>query len=144
MAWRSWRWRLARTAPSWPPPAQMAWPGSGTSQPVNCSPSLRTVWRSWRWRLARTAPSWPPPAWMARLGCGPRDPGETVTLSAEVLVADPISATQAAQLVDDFKAIGLGADVRLIPARRSANDVAWLVLAALPVQPFLNQLAGDL
>jgi hypothetical protein len=81
---------------------------------------------------------------MARLDYGPRNPGESMILSAEVLVAAPISTAEAAQLVDDFKAIGLGADLRLIPARRSANDIAWLVLAALPVQPFLNQLAGDL
>jgi hypothetical protein len=67
-----------------------------------------------------------------------------MTLTTEVLVAHPISTAEAAQMVDDFKAIGLNADLRVISARRSVNDAAWLVLAALPVQPFLNQLAGNL
>jgi hypothetical protein len=79
---------------------------------------------------------------MARLGYGSRNPGEVMTLSTDVLVAHPISREEATQMVDAFKAVGLNADIRLISARRSVNDVAWLVLAALPVQPFLNQFAG--
>ena len=67
-----------------------------------------------------------------------------MTFSTEVLVADPIPPAEAIQLISDFKAMGLAADLRVVTARRSANDVAWLVLAALPVQSFVNQLAEDL
>ena len=63
---RSSRWRSARTARCWPPPATTVRPGCGTSLPAARSappldrPMLARSWRTWR--SARTARSWPLPA----------------------------------------------------------------------------------
>jgi hypothetical protein len=65
--------------------------------------------------------------------------GATVTLSAEVLVADKLSAEEAARLSDDFQEIGLSTDVREVAPRRSL-DLAWVILATLPWKPFIDKL----
>jgi hypothetical protein len=66
-----------------------------------------------------------------------------VSLSTEVLIAEAISAEDATQLVEDFGTIGLTAHLREVPPRRSMGDITWYVLAALPLQPFLDKLAQD-
>jgi hypothetical protein len=66
-----------------------------------------------------------------------------VTLSTEALIAEAISAEEAAQLVEDFKTIGLTADLREVSPRRSMGDIAWFVLAALPLRSFLDKLAEN-
>ena len=66
-----------------------------------------------------------------------------MSLPTEVLIAETISAEDATQLVEDFEMIGLTADLREMSLRRSIDDIAWFVLAALPLQPFLDKLAED-
>jgi hypothetical protein len=66
-----------------------------------------------------------------------------VSLPTEVLITETISAEDATQLVEDFEMIGLTADLREVSLRRSIDDIAWFVLAALLLQPFLDKLAED-
>ena len=63
---------------------------------------------------------------------------------ADVLIAEPISADERAEIAAAFGSIGLTADLRVVSPKRSLADVAWLVLAAIPLQPFVNHLAEDL
>jgi hypothetical protein len=65
-----------------------------------------------------------------------------VTLLAEVLVADKLSAEEAARLSHDFEEIGLTTDVREVSPRRSL-DLAWVILAAVPWKPFIDKLAQE-
>lgn len=65
-----------------------------------------------------------------------------MTLSAQVLVADKLSAEEAAQLSSDFEEIGLTTDVREVSPRRSL-DLAWVILAAMPWKPFVDKLAQE-
>lgn len=64
-------------------------------------------------------------------------------LRADVLVADQISDDDAAQLVLEFEMVGLIAELREVPSRRSLADIAWLILAAVPLKPFFDQLAKE-
>ena len=66
-----------------------------------------------------------------------------MTEPAEVLVAEQISADEAARIAGEFSSVGLTADLRVVSPKRSLSDIAWLVLAALPLQPFFNRLAED-
>jgi len=67
-----------------------------------------------------------------------------MTQSAQVLIAEEISADEAAEIASEFRSIGMAIDLRIVPPRRSLSDLAWLVLAAVPLQPFFNQLAQDI
>ena len=64
-------------------------------------------------------------------------------LPADVLFAGKLSAEEAAQLAQEFEAVGLTADLREVSPRRSLGEIAWLVLAAVPLKPFFDQLAKD-
>jgi hypothetical protein len=66
-----------------------------------------------------------------------------MTEPVEVLIAGQISADEATRITAEFSSIGLTADLRLVSPKRSLGDIAWLVLAALPLQPFINRLAED-
>src|SRR6185437_9623109 len=96
-----------------------------------------------RWRSARTAPGWPPPATTARRGYGPRESGVAVSEPANVLIAEPISADETAEIAAAFGSIGLSADLRIVSPKRSLADLTWLILASIPLQPFFNRLAED-
>lgn len=65
-------------------------------------------------------------------------------IDAEVLIAAELSPDDASQLKREFKAVGLSADLRTTAPRRSLQDIAWLALAAVPLQPFFEKLAQDL
>jgi hypothetical protein len=67
-----------------------------------------------------------------------------VSEPADVLIAEPVSADQAAEIAAAFGSIGLTAALRVVSTKRSLADLAWLVLAAIPLQPFFNHLAEDL
>ncbi len=64
-------------------------------------------------------------------------------VSAEVLVVGELSPEEAAELIDDFDAMGLTIDLREVPPRRSIGDIAWLALIAVPAKPFFEQLAKN-
>lgn len=44
---------------------------------------------------------------------------------------------------EDLGLMGLAADLREVEPRRSFGDIVWYILAALPLQPFLDKLAED-
>jgi hypothetical protein len=66
-----------------------------------------------------------------------------VPLPAEVLIAGRLSADDVAELAHEFETVGLTAELRQVSPRRAVGDIAWLVLAAVPLKPFLDQLAKD-
>lgn len=66
-----------------------------------------------------------------------------MTAPVEVLVAEPISASEAARITEEFNSVGLNADLRVVAPKRSLGDIAWFLIAALPLQPFFTRLAED-
>jgi hypothetical protein len=66
-----------------------------------------------------------------------------VTISAQVLIAEEIPADEIEDIKTEFTAIGLTVDLRVVSPKRSLEEVVWLVLAALPLQPFFRRLAED-
>lgn len=64
-------------------------------------------------------------------------------MSADVLMAQEIPSDEAARIVGEFASIGMTADLRTVAPTRSMGGVGWLILAALPLQPFFSQLAAD-
>ena len=62
---------------------------------------------------------------------------------ANVLIAEPISADETAEIAAAFGSIGLSADLRIVSPKRSLADLTWLILASIPLQPFFNRLAED-
>jgi hypothetical protein len=63
--------------------------------------------------------------------------------TAHVLIAEQISDHDTGALVAGCKSIGITADVRVIPPRRSLSEAAWLLLMVLPLQHFFGRLAED-
>ena len=63
--------------------------------------------------------------------------------TAHVLIAEQISDHDTAALVAGCESIGITADVRDIPPRRSLSEAAWLLLMVLPLQHFFGRLAED-
>ena len=66
-----------------------------------------------------------------------------MTELAQVLISEQVSADEAVRIAAEFSSVGLTADLRVVAPKRSVGDVAWLLLAALPLQPFFNRLAED-
>jgi hypothetical protein len=66
-----------------------------------------------------------------------------MAIDAEVLIAVELSPDDASELRREFESVGLDADLREVAPRRSLQDVAWLALAAVPLQPFFEKLAQD-
>ena len=66
-----------------------------------------------------------------------------MSIAADVLFAGELSTHEATQLVQEFETVGLTAELREVPPRRALGDIAWLVLAAVPLKPFFDQLAKD-
>jgi hypothetical protein len=64
-------------------------------------------------------------------------------LSANVLLAGTISSQETAELLLEFEAIGLSADLREVSPRRSIGEIAWLALVLVPLKPFFDQIAKD-
>jgi hypothetical protein len=65
-------------------------------------------------------------------------------IAAEVLVAADVPLEQERAIVEAFGAVGVAARVRMVPARRGAEDLQWLVLATLRLQAFLSALGSNL
>jgi hypothetical protein len=66
-----------------------------------------------------------------------------MAISAEVLLAEQVSADKAVQVKAEFTSIGLTINLRAVEPKRSLSDFAWLLLAALPLQAFFSHLAED-
>jgi hypothetical protein len=62
--------------------------------------------------------------------------------AAEVLIAAEVSAEEEQAIVEAFRALGVAARARMVPTRRSLEQLQWLVLAALPLHAFLSELGS--
>lgn len=69
------------------------------------------------------------------------DPG---LMTADIIVDARLSPERQAVLIDALAALGATARIRVLPLRRSAGDLQWLVLAALPLQAFLSGIGGKI
>ncbi len=61
----------------------------------------------------------------------------------DVLVVGQLTSDEAAELAQEFALVGLAAELREVPPRRALEDIAWIMLAAVPLKPFLDQLVKD-
>lgn len=62
--------------------------------------------------------------------------------AAEVLITAEVSAEEEQAIVEAFRALGVAARARMVPTRRSLEQLQWLVLAALPLHAFLSELGS--
>lgn len=66
-------------------------------------------------------------------------------LTAEVQVAADLPDDDRHQLIDDLRSLGLNPTTKTALLHRGVSDIVpWLVLIALPLQPFLNTLVEKL
>jgi hypothetical protein len=70
--------------------------------------------------------------------------GSPESLEASVLVAAEVGPDEELAIVDAFAAVGVAASTRVVPARRAAAELQWLVLAALPLNAFLARAGAGL
>jgi hypothetical protein len=70
--------------------------------------------------------------------------GSSDPLTAELLLPVEVPPEQEQAIVEAFRTIGITARSRVIPPRRGAGDLQWLVLAALPLQAFLGGLGTEM
>lgn len=63
-------------------------------------------------------------------------------LTADILLDGPLPADQEALIHDALAALGASGQIRVLPRRRSAADLQWLVLVTLPLQAFLGSIGG--
>jgi hypothetical protein len=65
------------------------------------------------------------------------------SLPAELFTDGQLSADRADLIAGALTALGVSVRVKILPRRRSASDLQWLVLAALPLQAFLTSIGGN-
>jgi hypothetical protein len=65
-------------------------------------------------------------------------------ITAELLVADTISADRAQRIAEAFQSLEITTRTRVAPARRGLGDLQWVVLALVPLQAFLSGLGSSL
>jgi hypothetical protein len=66
------------------------------------------------------------------------------SLPADIFIDGQLSAEREDLIVGALTALGVSVRVRILPPRRSASDLQWLVLAALPLQAFLTSIGGKI
>jgi hypothetical protein len=74
----------------------------------------------------------------------PADSGGSPAFTAEVLHDGQIGADDEHLLLTVLAACGVTARVKVIPPRRDAQALTWLVLISLPLQGFLSMVGGKL
>ncbi|HEX4702182.1 MAG TPA: hypothetical protein VH352_08655 [Pseudonocardiaceae bacterium] len=62
----------------------------------------------------------------------------------ELLLDGTVTEDEERDVIALFTPLGYAGQVRRQPPRRGPDDLAWLVLAALPLQAFLKGLGGDI
>jgi hypothetical protein len=65
------------------------------------------------------------------------------SLTADLFTDGQLSADRADLIADALTALGVLVRVKILPRRRGASDLQWLVLAALPLQAFLTSIGGN-
>lgn len=63
-------------------------------------------------------------------------------LTADVLVDSPLSAEREALISQALATLGASGRIRVMPLRRGASDLQWLILVTLPLQAFLGSIGG--
>jgi hypothetical protein len=63
-------------------------------------------------------------------------------LTAELLVAAEVPPEQEQAILEAFGALGVAVRARIVPARRGAGELQWLLLAVIPLQAFLSTLGS--
>jgi hypothetical protein len=69
------------------------------------------------------------------------DPG---SVPADIFVDGQLSPEQEDLIASTMTALGASVRVRILPRRRSASELQWLVLAALPLQAFLTSIGSKI
>lgn len=63
-------------------------------------------------------------------------------MRADMLVDHKVPAAANQELVSALTALGVTAHARVLPLRRGAENVGWLILIAVPLQAFLSPSAS--
>jgi hypothetical protein len=63
-------------------------------------------------------------------------------IAADILVAAEVSAEEEQAIVEAFRALDVAARTRMVPTRRSLEQLHWLVLATLPLHALLSGLGA--
>jgi hypothetical protein len=63
-------------------------------------------------------------------------------LMADILVDGPLSAEREALIGQALATLGASGQVRVLPPRRGATELQWLILVTLPLQAFLGSVGG--
>jgi hypothetical protein len=63
---------------------------------------------------------------------------------ADIFLDEQMSPEQQDLISGALAVLGVSVRVRIMPRRRSASDLQWLVLAALPLQAFLSGIGTDI
>jgi hypothetical protein len=66
------------------------------------------------------------------------------SLPADLFADEQLAAERADLIADALTALGVSVRVEILPRRRSASDLQWIVLAALPLQAFLTSIGGKI
>lgn len=64
-----------------------------------------------------------------------------MTVPVVIYVPADAPAEDVDQLLDDVRAIGLDPTLKAVPTRRGVSVLFWLVLLAVPVKPFFEELS---
>jgi hypothetical protein len=62
--------------------------------------------------------------------------------TADVLVDGPLSAEREALISQALATLGVSGRIRVLPLRRGASELQWLILMTLPLQAFLTSIGG--
>jgi hypothetical protein len=63
-------------------------------------------------------------------------------LTADILVDGPLSTEREALIRQALATLGASGQIRVLPLRRGASELQWLVLVTLPLQAFLGSVGG--
>ncbi len=74
----------------------------------------------------------------------PAGPDSPQALTAEVLHDGRVGADDEQLILAALTACGVAARAKIIPPRRDAQTLAWLILVSLPLQGFLSMVGGKL
>jgi hypothetical protein len=66
------------------------------------------------------------------------------SLPADIFTDGQLPAEREDLIAGALTALGASVRVRILPRRRSATEVQWLLLAALPLQAFLTSVGGKI
>ncbi|MFD3925920.1 hypothetical protein [Streptomyces sp. NPDC058614] len=67
---------------------------------------------------------------------------EPESLRADLIISNQVAREEEQPLTAALSALGVTTSVRVLPPRRAAESLTWLILIALPLQGFLQTL-GD-